>query len=357
MTVKLGIGTDGRQVPISERIALALQLKREQERPGADGASGAGTGSARHERSSKRRSDNDGRAASGGALGEVHAEVDEGDVSQGQSGGGIQQSHCDNYELFRTKIAQARQKGRDKAPSRSPVGSVTSSGVPEDSKVPELQRGDAEPAAAVREEGGDFADYASPEPTRRARTAERLGGHGSANPTEPDTAQSVEGNAAADWIECFDPRSRRKYYYSAALKKSTWVRPASFSGPASRAASPATGTAEKQAAGAPALASMVSGVPTRYASPLAPSRQLQEQQQQQQQEHEVQGHHHDRANDHARAMVRLNRDSSPATAPVESSAALYSANVSGPFSSGSFSTHGSASDYSALFTSPKKGNC
>lgn len=28
-----------------------------------------------------------------------------------------------------------------------------------------------------------------------------------------------------DWIECFDPKSKRKYYFSAALKKSTWTKP------------------------------------------------------------------------------------------------------------------------------------
>ena len=28
-----------------------------------------------------------------------------------------------------------------------------------------------------------------------------------------------------DWMECFDPRSKRWYYYSASLKKSTWKKP------------------------------------------------------------------------------------------------------------------------------------
>jgi hypothetical protein len=28
-----------------------------------------------------------------------------------------------------------------------------------------------------------------------------------------------------DWIECVDPKSKRKYYYNPSLKKSTWSRP------------------------------------------------------------------------------------------------------------------------------------
>lgn len=79
--------------------------------------------------------------------------------------------------------------------------------------------------------------------------------------------QSDRHNAdsgATDWITCFDPRSQRKYYYSASLKKSTWVKPAGHGGMASnagsRSASPSSAryllhsrmtTDELQTAGAP----------------------------------------------------------------------------------------------------------
>lgn len=29
----------------------------------------------------------------------------------------------------------------------------------------------------------------------------------------------------ADWMECYDPKSQRKYYYNRVLKKSTWIKP------------------------------------------------------------------------------------------------------------------------------------
>ncbi len=30
---------------------------------------------------------------------------------------------------------------------------------------------------------------------------------------------------SADWMECYDPKSQRKYYYNRVLKKSTWIKP------------------------------------------------------------------------------------------------------------------------------------
>jgi hypothetical protein len=53
--------------------------------------------------------------------------------------------------------------------------------------------------------------------------------------SQDSSAQSTLTNASnvtgvSDWVECFDPRSSRKYYYSAAMKKSTWVKPAELSG-------------------------------------------------------------------------------------------------------------------------------
>eukprot|EP01038_Epipyxis_sp_PR26KG_P008748 gene8748-11820_t len=50
---------------------------------------------------------------------------------------------------------------------------------------------------------------------------------------------------AYDWTECYDPKSKRKYYYSATLHKSTWTRPSNMdnmSQSSSRASSPATTT-------------------------------------------------------------------------------------------------------------------
>jgi hypothetical protein len=43
-----------------------------------------------------------------------------------------------------------------------------------------------------------------------------------------ETRQDQENKI--DWIECVDPKSKRKYYYSPSLKKSTWTRPTGIDG-------------------------------------------------------------------------------------------------------------------------------
>ena len=61
------------------------------------------------------------------------------------------------------------------------------------------------------------------------------------NVTAPSSSASTNMQAN-DWVECFDPRSQRKYYYSASLKKSTWSKPPSVTPTSNNAANnnPAT---------------------------------------------------------------------------------------------------------------------
>jgi hypothetical protein len=400
MTVKLGIGSDGRQIPISERIALALKLKREQERAGGeagadvtDDAQGSDVGSRSKARREKNVGDTEGSAVeeSVGAGSQPRSgsqskasqrsrsntPASESDSGAGHTRSGLQHSQRDNFELFRSKIAQARQqRGGDKDKEsivKSVVGSgsgvapnpSTERGTAQESGAPELQRGDADSADLQGDEGGDFADYASPELKRTSKKKDKgpAAEGGAAN--EAAEAPAAVGENAADWIECFDPRSRRKYYYSAALKKSTWMRPPGFNKASARTASPAT-PAPAEGAGlngsAPVLATMNSSMPTRYASPLAPSRKLQ---------HEGWGDAAAQNTQHGPGTTRTGthsqaasstrsshdpRSGSPAVAPRSSAEALYSNGADSPFAAGaSFTTQSSASDYTAIFTSPQKG--
>jgi hypothetical protein len=396
MTVKLGIGSDGRQIPISERIALALKLKREQERSGGeagadavDDAQSSDVGGRSKGRREKSAADGEGSAVDDSVGGgsqprsgthsntsqrsRSNTPASESGSGAGHTRSGLHHSQRDNFELFRSKIAQARQqRGGDKdkeSVGKSVAGSSlapTERGSAQESRAPELQRGDADSADLQSDEEGDFADYASPEPKRNSKKKDR--GPIAEGEAANESAEAVAvGENAADWIECFDPRSRRKYYYSAALKKSTWVRPPGFNKASARTASPAT-TAPVEGTGlngsAPALATMNSGVPTRYASPLAPSRKLQ---------HDgwgdaaAQSAAYGSANDRSRPLVQSQgasstrsshdpRSGSPAVAPRSSAEALYSNGADSPFAAGaSFTTQTSASDYTAIFTSPQKG--
>jgi hypothetical protein len=394
MTVKLGIGSDGRQIPISERIALALKLKREQERAGGeagadviDDAQSSDVGGRSKGRREKSAGDTEGSAVddSVGAGSQPRsgsqsktAQRSRSNTSAPESGGGagqtrngLQHSQRDNFELFRSKIAQARQqRGGDKdkeSVGKSVAGSSlapTERGSGQESRAPELQRGDADSADVEGEEEGDFADYASPELKRTSKKKD--GGAAAEGDAANEAAETPAlGENAADWIECFDPRSRRKYYYSAALKKSTWMRPPGFNKASARTASPAT-PAPAEGAGlngsAPVLATMNSSMPTRYASPLAPSRKLQ---------HEGWGDAAAQNTQHGPGTTRTGthsqaasstrsshdpRSGSPAVAPRSSAEALYSNGADSPFAAGaSFTTQSSASDYTAIFTSPQKG--
>jgi hypothetical protein len=396
MTVKLGIGSDGRQIPISERIALALKLKREQERAGGEAAADVindAEGSDVGSRSKGRREKNVGDAEGSAVEDSVGAGSQPRSGSQSKAGqrsrsntpalesgsgtghtrNGLQHSQRDNFELFRSKIAQARQqRGGDK--DKESVGkrvagsslAPTERASAQESRAPELQRGDADSADVEGDEGGDFADYASPELKRNTKKKDRGAAAEGDGANEAAEAPAAVGENAADWIECFDPRSRRKYYYSAALKKSTWVRPPGFNKTSARTASPATAAPAEGSAlngSAPALATMNSGMPTRYASPLAPSRKLQ---QDGWGDAAAQSTAYGSANDRTRPLqsqaassTRSSNDprsGSPVVAPRSSAEALYSNGADSPFAAGaSFTTQSSASDYTAIFTSPQKG--
>lgn len=309
MTVKFGIGTDGRQIPISERISLALQLKRDQDRAASKGESGRR--SAAEDDDSTPVDDEDG-SREGGSRQSRHDRKKTSPPNDTR-GGALQSRQQDNFEMFRSKIAQARQQRSTPAGGTS-AGSRTTGAAPSES-VPDAE-----------EEGGDFADYASPDASRRKGKSQTASARTASASESGDAGASDEvpsalaGDIASDWVECLDPRSRRKYYYSAELKKSTWTKPANLSPEKSRPATPAAASA--------ALPSMSSGVPSRYASPIGPAA--------------------------ARQAWGDSPVASSKPAGSTSDGGMFSSmRAASPYSAGSFtSTH---SDYSAIFTSPAKG--
>lgn len=67
-----------------------------------------------------------------------------------------------------------------------------------------------------------------PRPTSSSRSKPRADASKS---TKADTPTPALPTSVLDWVECLDPRSQRRYYYSASLKKSTWVKPPEMGGP------------------------------------------------------------------------------------------------------------------------------
>jgi hypothetical protein len=311
VTVKFGIGTDGRQIPISERISLALQLKRDQDRA-ASRQSGRG-GAATEDDDGTQLDENASRDS--GSRQSKEEKKKASPAKDGRSGG-LQSRQQDNFEMFRSKIAQARQQRSAGSGGDAGAGSRTSGTAASD---PEQQDPDAE------QDGGDFADYASPVASN-GKGKVRVAAARAANAAESagdEVPSALAGDIASDWVECLDPRSRRKYYYSAELKKSTWTKPANLSPEKWQSGS------NTPAAASSALPSMSSGVPSRYASPIGP----------------------------AAARQQAWGDSPVASKPAATSAAsegvFSTMRAASPYSAGSFtSTH---SDYSAIFTSPAKG--
>ena len=239
--VKFGIGTDGRQIPISERIALALQIKREQQQQSesalkdkinTDGSANGQTDSAR---STPAKSRPNGSSSKAAAL----------------------ERQQENYQKFKSSVSKQRREQQTEVHD-SADGGATGGGYEEGGGAGE----DAE-------EGGSeepFLEYASPVAATERKSSSRGASRGK---KLDDKKAAIQGAAlggqdehpaegtANDWIECLDPRSKRKYYYSAVLKKSTWTKPAGYSSSGSSRSTPGT----------PTLATMGVTMPSRYNSP------------------------------------------------------------------------------------------
>lgn len=172
--------------------------------------------------------------------------------SNSSSGRAVERQQ-DNYQKFKSDISQQQNKNkRDK-------GEILLG----DKDVSDGARSEAgDDAGARRGEGAEeFLDYASPDAARKSssRSASR-----SKKTSEEKSAvvlgdaESQERNSTVtDWIECLDPRSKRKYYYSAILKKSTWTKPTAYSNSGN----------SRAALGSSALPSMGVTMPSRYNSP------------------------------------------------------------------------------------------
>lgn len=193
------------------------------------------------------------------------------------------------YEGLRLHKASAEYKARSAASSRSPsprrpvdedassflsrgkgLPSVTSSEVDEDEALPEddllseqyelakkfyqhqrsqfkISEKIARSNLSLQEQQTDRAIKVTQQrvrnsPPKRPPTAEkgiakemegrlqRLMSSSRGSTNGDDRQDSIQQGPAPsstnDWVECLDPRSRKKYYYNAKLKKSTWVQPA-----------------------------------------------------------------------------------------------------------------------------------
>jgi len=237
--VKFGIGADGRQIPISERIALALQIKREQQQ--------------HSESALKGRVVSEGRT--NGLNDSARSTPSKGRPAKNPSG--------------KSRSATSKQ-GRERADEPlDPVG-----GSAARNEFGAMEDGDEEGGGAGDGQDQDqhgaqeFLEYASPaaaarkssssRAVSRSKKAEDREASEEDNTDGRDQAQAAQPlGTASDWIECLDPRSKRKYYYSATLKKSTWTKPAGYSGSVNSRHSPGT----------PVLATMGVTMPSRYNSP------------------------------------------------------------------------------------------
>ena len=215
VSVKFGIGGDGRQIPISERISLALQIKREQQRH-----------SSIETNKEKAVQEADTSSTANNIRSNRNKELDNAENSAQQ----------ETYEQFKSKIAKAREHrsqrgGRHFEKQRGATAPLVEDDEPKERHYPGSAQGSSQGSNLDDDRGTEeeetngshrenYSDYASPDPVRsRGRT----------HNDDPERAQaSLASDIASDWIECMDPRSTRKYYYSAALKKSTWVRPSAF---------------------------------------------------------------------------------------------------------------------------------
>ena len=235
--VKFGIGADGRQIPISERIALALQIKREQQQQSESALKG--------------------RAVDGHTNG------------QNDSARGTPSKSRPGKNASGKSKSSTAQQGRERPDEALDLvgGSAATH------EFGALDDGDEEGGGAGDGQGQgqgaqqEFMDYASPAAARKSsssgaasrskKAGDRKAAEGDAVDGQDEAQAAHSSGTASDWIECLDPRSKRKYYYSATLKKSTWTKPAGYSGHGNTRPVPGT----------PTLATMGVTMPSRYNSP------------------------------------------------------------------------------------------
>lgn len=258
--VKFGMGPDGRQLAISERISIALKIKREQDQllaaqtgeGNSDAPEVAGSGAGAGAVGNRLRAES---ARSAGSSSIAGAGASTSTSKRGAPGGKALERQQEAYQAFKNKLS-TRVGQASSAPSND------TSSHPTEGDGEEVEKEEGEEA------GEDFAEYASPQKqqqedrkTASSSSAGLSSRRSAENKSEEKPGQmqaSLASEIATDWVECLDPRSKRKYYYSAALKKSTWVKPGNFAPPSS---------ATKATAAASVLSSMTVTMPSRYASP------------------------------------------------------------------------------------------
>lgn len=75
------------------------------------------------------------------------------------------------------------------------------------------------------------ADIDTNMPSQRSEIQSRTSSPSINGRLDKNSARAAEpkNDQALDWVECVDPKSQRKYYYSPSLRKSTWTRPKTIS--------------------------------------------------------------------------------------------------------------------------------
>jgi hypothetical protein len=274
--VKFGIGADGRQLPISERISIALQLKREQER-----ALGS-TGRFRQEQSpAASRSSSKAVAEKVELLfGSSSKSKKLNRASRDAATAPVKSvSDIRRESLSRASLGTAPFGGEDGEEEGEEEGGERQ----EEEGQEERERGffGSDGNADDKEDEFDQLNESTASQAQRRKKQQRApiqksnsgaAAASTSSSVEPLTAggQAVAASGlASDWVECLDPRSKRKYYYSAMQRKSTWVKPANFEE-----------LQQERAAAQQSLSAAVNGssaattttYPSRYASPSVPSR-------------------------------------------------------------------------------------
>lgn len=361
--MKFGIGPDGRQIAISERISIALKIKREQDQQAAAALAG---GSRSNQAGSADSDDEDQSGApelagSAGTARESARSTSASSTASASSqsrrstpGGKALERQQETYQTFKNKLSSRVNQTK---------GSNASEASEQDEH--EGEGGDGE----EREE--DFLEYSSPQREHR-NTKLSASGNGRATQGKAEEKEKAGGQVqaslasdiATDWVECLDPRSKRKYYYSAALKKSTWVKPGNYVPPSDN----------RPTAAAPLLSSMTVTMPSRYASPNvstnfsgrgSPGPALD---QSRMTTSELQGGAGDKTAARARALL-LSPPSNTSSSAAGRRAGGGDSSIGGdddlaqsspmrsasPFSTNSLASATSGTDYSDIFTTKSKG--
>lgn len=206
--VKSGIGSEGQQLPVSYRIAIALAIKRGQDLPTLDDfptiniqvpSQGSTSNSVavlspqkslqqdqEHTTSSGKAKKKKKKEGSGSSRDSNHTALDDDDHEDPEK------SLDEQYQMARKYYLQ--QEAQEKLAQKIHATNLN---------MKESQTSSAMELSASRDTSATVLSSSAA------------------------TASNDDG-IIYDWAEYTDPRTKRKYYYSASTKKSTWTKPYNF---------------------------------------------------------------------------------------------------------------------------------